>query len=475
MSRIFISYRRLDSPWESGRIYDYLKERFGRDFIFKDVNDIDMGDDFRQAINAAVGQCQVLLAVMGKDWLTAKDAVGNRRLDNPADWVRLEIETALARNVRVIPVLLDGTEMPLVSHLPESLQPLAYRNAARVRQEPDFHRDMDRVAGVIRRHLESLTETEVPIQEPSETLTEKEVPIQRPAAALEAELRSKPAPTFEFDVVTINSVEKKIFGKDAIKTSSRRGKAEYRREDLPGNVSLDLVRIPEGEGMMGSEGRDSEQPVHTVKIAEFWMGKYPVTQAQWKAVAAMPQIRRDLDGDPSRFKGDDRPVERVSWNDAVEFCQRLSQQTGQDYRLPSEAEWEYACRAGTKTPFYFGATLDSSLANYNATEVYGEGVKGEYRKQTTNVGLFLANAFGLYDMHGNVREWCADCWHENYKDAPTDGSEWLADNLSDRRIVRGGSCYSYPGDCRSAYRDSFTPDYRNDFVGFRVSCSAPRT
>ncbi len=165
MSRIFISYRRNDSPWESGRIYDYLKEHFGRDFIFKDVDDIDMGDDFRQAINEAVGQCQVLLAVMGKDWLTAKDAAGNRRLDNPADWVRLEIETALERNVRVIPVLLDRVEMPLVSDLPESLQPLAYRNAARVRQDPDFIRDMDRVVGVIRRHLEVLEKTEAPILE----------------------------------------------------------------------------------------------------------------------------------------------------------------------------------------------------------------------------------------------------------------------------------------------------------------------
>ena len=164
MSRIFISYRRDDSPWESGRIYDYLKERFGRDLIFKDVDDIDVGDDFRRAIHVAVGQCQVLLAVMGKDWLTAKDAAGNRRLNNPADWVRLEIETALEREVRVIPVLLDGTEMPLVSNLPESLQPLAYRNAARVRQDPDFGRDMDRVVGVIRRHLAALTETEEAIQ-----------------------------------------------------------------------------------------------------------------------------------------------------------------------------------------------------------------------------------------------------------------------------------------------------------------------
>ncbi|MGB3767043.1 MAG: formylglycine-generating enzyme family protein, partial [Phormidesmis sp.] len=387
--------------------------------------------------------------VMGKDWLTAKDAVGNRRLDNPADWVRLEVEAALERNVRVIPVLLDSVEMPLPSDLPESLQPLAYRNAARVRQDPDFIRDMDRVAGVIRRYLEVLEKTE--------------------AQLLESAL------TFEFDVVTISSVEKDSAGNGEIKTSSRRGKAEHRREDLPGNVSLDLVRIPEGEGMMGSEERDSEQPVHRVKIAEFWIGKYPVTQAQWKAVAGLPKIERDLKGAPSEFKGDNRPVEKVSWYDAVEFCQRLSQQTGQAYRLPSEAEWEYACRAGTKTPFYFGETLDSSLANYNATETYGEWVKGECRKQTTNVGLFPANAFGLYDMHGNVLEWCADCRHENYRGAPTDGSVWLTDNLSDKRIIRGGSWGNLPRYCRFAYRVSYSPVIRSVFIGFRVSCSAPRT
>ncbi|PZO15951.1 MAG: formylglycine-generating enzyme family protein [Leptolyngbya foveolarum] len=339
--------------------------------------------------------------------------------------------------------------MPWESHLPESLKPLVYRNAARVRQDPDFDRDMDRVVGVIRRHLDTLTKVEEPLQE----------------AAL----------TFEFDVVTISGVEKDSAGKGEIKTRSRRGKAEYRREKLSGSVSLDLVRIPQGEGMMGSEEDDREQPVHAVKIAEFWMGKYPVTQAQWKAVAALPKVQRDLDSDPSLLKGDDRPVEFVSWYNAVEFCQRLSQQTRQAYRLPSEAEWEYACRAGTKTPFHFGETLDSSLANYHAEITYGEGVKGECREQTTNVGLFSANAFGLYDMHGGVWEWCADCWHDSYRDAPTDGSVWLANNSTDGRIVRGGSWFNNPRNCRSAFRDDGTPDDCSYAVGFRVSRSAPRT
>ena len=153
------------------------------------------------------------------------------------------------------------------------------------------------------------------------------------------------------------------------------------------------------------------------------MGKYPVTQAQWRFVAAqLPQVNRELEIDPSRFKGDNLPVETISWLDAEEFCQRLSHHTGRLYRLPSEAEWEYACRAGTTTPFHFGETISPEFANYNGEYTYGNGEKGVYRKQTTPVGSFqVANPFGLYDIHGNVWEWCADDWHKNYQGAPSDG------------------------------------------------------
>lgn len=131
-----------------------------------------------------------------------------------------------------------------------------------------------------------------------------------------------------------------------------------------------------------------------------------------------------MGNNPSRFKGEKRPVERVSWKDAVEFCQKLSALTGETYRLPSEAEWEYACRAGTTTPFYFGKTITSDLVNYDGNYPYGSGPKGTYRKETTEVGQFPPNAFGLYDMHGNVQEWCADTYHDSYQGAPTDGSVW---------------------------------------------------
>ncbi|MEM9092553.1 MAG: toll/interleukin-1 receptor domain-containing protein [Cyanobacteria bacterium P01_F01_bin.53] len=159
MSRIFISYRRSDAAAEAGRIYDYLERAFGHEAIFKDVDAIDAGDDFRDRINDAVGQCQVLLAVIGKSWLQVTDEAGQRRLDNPADLVRLEIETALLRKVRVIPLLLDGVAMPTVRDLPTALVPLVDRNAARVRHDPDFRRDMDRVIEVIQRELEGCPQT----------------------------------------------------------------------------------------------------------------------------------------------------------------------------------------------------------------------------------------------------------------------------------------------------------------------------
>jgi formylglycine-generating enzyme required for sulfatase activity len=257
-------------------------------------------------------------------------------------------------------------------------------------------------------------------------------------------------------------------------------------ENWENQTQLEMVLIKGGTFTMGApeteEGsRDSERPQHEVTVPMFFMSKYPVTQAQWKFVASLPQVNRELEPEPSRFKGDNRPVEYVSWFDAVEFCDRLTQYTKRPYRLPSEAEWEYACRAGTTTPFNFGETITTDLANYQGTDneeykwsgSYGRGSKGIYREETTEVGSFgVANAFGLYDMHGNVLEWCADHWHENYERAPTDGSAWIGDsNNNQLRLLRGGSWHYVSVNCRSAFRDDGNPG--NDYydVGFRVACS----
>lgn len=357
--------------------------------------------------------------------------------------------------------------------------------------------DYDAIEGIERLVLVSNT--------PAVPPTGVEVPISFPATGDRNATPATPAklavPTFEFEVVTlevrrsggITGLGQKV----ELLTHHRPRRADYRVEDLGNGVSLELVAIPGGTFQMGSpadeEGRDwyrnfdasltdPEGPQHQVTVKPFWMGKYPITQAQWKTVATLPKVERALNSDPSQFKGANRPVERVSWQDAVEFCARLSKKTGHDYRLPSEAEWEYACRAGTTTPFHFGETITTDLANYCGTDweykgqtypgSYGVGPQGEYREQTTEVGGFPPNGFGLYEMHGNVWEWCLDHWHDNYQGAPSDGSAWVEDGDSTRRLLRGGAWGSYPRLCRSANRLRRTLDYRSNDIGFRVVCGS---
>ncbi|MDJ0706968.1 MAG: SAV_2336 N-terminal domain-related protein [Leptolyngbyaceae cyanobacterium MO_188.B28] len=246
------------------------------------------------------------------------------------------------------------------------------------------------------------------------------------------------------------------------------------------SLGLEMVAIPGGTFTMGSPKSEPERfsyesPQHEVTLESFFMGRYLVTQTQWRAVAALPQVERELEPDPSNFKGSDRPVERLSWYDAVEFCARFSAYTGREYRLPTEAEWEYACRAGTDTPFHFGEMIATKVANYNGS-AYAGGVRGERRGDTTPVTYFgIANWFGLSDMHGNVREWCQDHWHKNYEGAPMDGSAWLSSDVGKDRVRRGGSWLSDPRYCRSAFRGFLQSDVRLNYIGFRVCCSPPRT
>ncbi len=244
-------------------------------------------------------------------------------------------------------------------------------------------------------------------------------------------------------------------------------------QELIDPVILELVSIPGGTLLMGSPTEEmgrytSEGPQHKVTVFPFLMGQYPVTQAQWRTVAALPKVKITLPLDPSHFKGDQRPVEQVNWYQAVEFCQRLSRYSGRRYRLPSEAEWEYACRAGTTTPFHLGPTLTPDLANYDGRYTYDLGPAGDYRQQTTTVGTFSPNAFGLYDMHGNVWEWCGDVWHTDYRQTPATAKAWMGHGRVQRRVLRGGSWLSQPSHCRSACRVDYFPEYGLDYHGFRV-------
>ncbi|BAG05403.1 bifunctional serine/threonine-protein kinase/formylglycine-generating enzyme family protein [Microcystis aeruginosa] len=234
-------------------------------------------------------------------------------------------------------------------------------------------------------------------------------------------------------------------------------------EKLPGGLQLAMVELPGGKFMMGSpdsdpDARDNEKPQHQVQVNSFAIGKYPVTQAQYEAV---------MGNNPSLFQNNPQnPVEKVSWNDAQAFCQKLSQITGKTYRLPTEAEWEYACRAGTTTRYYFGDDANQ-LGDY-------AWHNGNSQDKTHPVGQKRPNAWGLYDMSGNVWEWCEDNWHDNYIGAPKDGSAWLT-NDNDYQILRGGSWYDDPYFCRSAYRDFLYRRVNDYYFGFRVVCGAGRT
>ena len=292
-------------------------------------------------------------------------------------------------------------------------------------------------------------------------------------------------PWFEFDVLTVDAGGQEI--------NRNRSQAQFFEEDLGNGVTLAMVAIPGGTFMMGVPETENlwsghAKPQHPVTVAPFCMGKYPITQVQWETVAALPRVSSSLNPKPSRFEGKNRPVDSVSWYDAVEFCARVSKKTGRVYRLPSEAEWEYACRAGTTTPFHFGETITPELAN--CSNGINHLVGGKH-SGTTPVGHFnVANAFGLYDMHGNVCEWCADLWHDSYKGAPTDGSIWLDSNAPVNRQMRdgawvispvdrqlrGGSWVISPELCSSAYRRFHYPGDRfYDSFGFRVVCATAWT
>ncbi|PSB16577.1 Sulphatase-modifying factor protein [filamentous cyanobacterium Phorm 46] len=263
-------------------------------------------------------------------------------------------------------------------------------------------------------------------------------------------------PTFEFDVITVDAQGKE--------NSRRKSSAHYLREDLGNGVVLEMVYIPGGTFMMGSPATesgiyDSESPQHQVTVPTLYAGKYPITQAQYEAV---------MGNNPSYFMGEKRPVESVSWHEAVAFCRKLSEKTGKIYRLLSQAEWEYACRAGTTTPFYFGNTITPDLVNYNGNYPYGAAPKGLARGTTMDVGSFPPNPFGLYDMHGEVWEWCSDKWHINYDGAPIDGSSWET-GTSNCRVLRGGSWYNYAVFCRAARRDCLCAGHSYRCRGFRVA------
>ncbi len=530
MSTVFISYRRETTAGEARALFNELLEKLGENSVFMDVDSIALGRDFRGALQKTLESCDLMLVLIGRDWAEVKDEAGRPRLHSPGDFVRLEIEAALKRDIVVTPILVQGAHMPAPEQLPADIRDLVYRNGFELshnRWESDF-------AELTRRLNLDIAQEGRRVEQPASTVAAPNAPVapaarpvsdrrffSRPlrvtrrqalgVAALTAAgtgaiiaapsirrlLTKPPLRTIAFDVATVDS--------KGVRNPPEKYKAAVFTERLDPAGGIDMVSIPGGSFTMGSpvdepERQGNEGPQHHVTLAAFFIGASPVTQAQWSAaVLAHPnQIRRNLDPNSSFFKGIDLPVESITWHQAEEFCLRLTAITGRAYRLPSEAEWEYACRAGTMGPFHFGPTITPELANYCGTGgavcgesdgksvasdvyndkkygsgAYGEGPIGVFRGKTTPVGTFPPNRFGLYDMHGNVWEYCLDMWSANYADVPVDGSANLSGPADSQRILRGGSWSHNPAICRSAYRDSNPPNSSGwqGRIGFRVVCT----
>jgi formylglycine-generating enzyme required for sulfatase activity len=391
-TRIFISYRREDTAPYAGRIYDRLVTEFGSEQVFFDIDTILAGDDFVEVLTQKVESCDVLLAVIGKSWLTIADAAGRARIHNPEDFVVIEIGAALRRKVRVIPILVGGGHMPLSSELPSELALLARRQAHEL---PD--------KGFV-------------------PALEKLFPVLRKPMSVAAAAGSGTTGTAPIQSATLQAGTTKVNPKDG----------------------LTYIWIPPGNFTMGcspgdTQCRGQEKPAHRVEITKgFWIGETPVTEEAYQHVTG---------SNPSKFKGPQRPVENVSWEDAHRYCQAVGM------RLPTEAQWEYAARAGS-----------TSAQNGKLDEIawYAQNSNN----QTHDVKGKQANHWGLYDTLGNVWEWTADWFDETYY-ARSEVRDPAGPKEGTYRVVRGGSWSGLPQSVRASDRVRNEPTVRDNDIGFR--------
>ncbi len=627
VGKVFISYRRDDSAGHAGRVHDRLEQAFGRDLLFMDVDAIPLGMNFIKILREEVAKCDVLLAVIGPHWIEASDKQGNRRLDDPHDYVRVEIAAALQRDIPVIPVLLDGAEIPKVDELPTDLEELALRNGLYVRHA-SFHSDMERlIAGleiplgqgdapiapvrrpstqerarlataerraaaaaseagqgtpagaswlrpaaigfggalvlaaaivavvVVRKPPLSSSPPPAPIQQlpqsaqqppvvapstrqaaqpaaapapslppaiapPAETVQPAPQTAQVPAApapappqvAQQPPAQTQPAsPAVQPPSPAVHTALKTAEPPFVPLTSSRERTLQPGDSFKECDNCPEMVIVPAGAFTMGSpdseQGRSAdESPQHVVTIGKpFAAGKFEVTVDQFAAfvkdttydTGAKCLTLEDgksgiKDGrswrDPGYPQTGSHPVACLDWNDAKAYLGWLSKKTGKDYRLLTEAEWEYAARAttapGSGSRYTFGDD-DSAMCRYGnvADKTARQSIPGaaawtiypcsDGYAYAAPVGTFTANAFGLYDVHGNVWEWTEDCYNASYNGAPADGAPWLAGDCN-RRMARGGMWGSNPASVRLARRLRIPDDTRSQDIGFRVARTVER-
>ena len=543
MSKIFISYRRADSQWQTKAIYEKLTTIVDdpREDIFFDLDSMTVGLNFKTQIQASVEKCDVLIAMIGQKWVNEVDTeTGQRRLDDPKDFVRLEVAAALNRDIPVIPVLLDGAPVPDMDELPDDIKELSERHGIKIRAD-SFENDV----GLLLKSLERIGITKSkpePIPEPVDmgVLNKEWRKLARTTdlnamkgfltkvsgTQLESAVERRVREVERLSSSQIKSVKEKeekgnplllvggvlgvlllagggsvfVLGlpwslnkENRIPDSTPTPTPTTRptpTETYPVGKSFtdcsgcpEMVVVPSGYFTMGSpflepDRSDGEGPRRTVRIGyKFAVGKYEVTWAQWEACVAEGGCNGSGpvgEGDDEGWGKGSRPVINVSWHDAKAYAAWLTRKTGHSYRLLSEAEWEYAARAGTTTAYPWGRTASHEYANYGKDGCCGGLASGRDRwVNTSPVGSFGANAFGLYDMHGNVWEWVEDCIKFGYSHAPSNGSAFVNCSSDSHRVYRGGSLYNNPGDLRSANRGGNTPTIRNGAIGFRLARTLP--
>lgn len=450
----FLSYTRFDD--RRGKISDFqawlsdaVEEVSGRPFeIFQDVEGIGLGQKWKDVLDEMLDQARFFIPILTPKFFSSRPC--------REELIKfLEMERRAGRQDLVMPVywitcpVLEEKHLKAKDELAQAIderQRWDWRDLRfKASEEEVVQRDIAGLASQIERARRNVLRL-----------------IETPKEAIAIRATKRPAPKFK-------TVARQPAPPKKAPPNPPNLSAGFRDIDAPWCPKM--VVIPTGTLMMGSPENEAkrannEGPQHQVHIVEpFALGLFTVTFEEFDYFCAEIGHRKPDDRGWGRGR---RPVIDVLWKDALAYCNWLSQVTGRNYHLPSEAQWEYACRAGTTTPFSTGATITTGQANYNGNEPYGREQKGDYRRKTTEVGSFLANSFGLYDMHGNVSEWCADQWHDDYDRAPNTGVPWLA-NDDTRRVLRGGAWYSDAQNLRSARREASPPDHRSSGIGFRCA------
>ncbi len=518
---VFVGYRRNDAANIAGRIYDRLTEALGPKAVFKDVDTLPIGQDFGEHIIQVLSQCRVFLALIGPNWLDAHDSQGQRRLNDPTDWVRIEIETALRTpSLQVIPVLVGGATMPQADELPDSLRSICRLNAATVRRDPDFHRDMDRliaalnidhidsavkptttgsttskprpiattllavfVLGVLgygalnlfstNRDIDSATE-----QQNQHSVEGQHVPDSQVRGETPNSTTTSPAPETTMPSAAQNTAEEQSPIDISVDVGANARGGQTFNDCNGANWCPTMVAIPAGSFVMippesgasaQTSGASDAYPerasitnAERTRIGRFAVSVNEVTFGQWDQCASRGGCGgyRPCAGCDAERRALDAPVSGVSRSDAVAYVTWLSLETGRTYRLLTNAEWEYAARAGAPTRYPWGQTPNGNYGNFSANS------GRDHWFNASPVGSFPANAFGLHDMYGNVWEWIQDCG-EIRGVSRNSGAQGQRCNWG---IARGGSWSSenYSGYC-SALTCEINDRSRERYFGIRVA------